>query len=166
MLGVKEFDSGVACLENYRETRARLRSLKPRSEPAPVPPMPHPVPPTAVIIAAEIPPVRPEVVMDRTMPMKAVVATVAEYYEIPLREILGPTRVAKVAFARQVAMYLLRASFDRSWKDIGRRVRRDHTCAIHGHRKIGRLLETDQKLRDDIDVLRTKLADLLPAGAA
>lgn len=182
MRKVKTFASGTACQVNFRETRSRLRNLKP-PQPTPIPRVdnesvaapatPEPIlevvdmpQPTAEVIQADIPPMRPEIVVAKGMPMKAVAATVAEYYEVDLGLMLGPSRMAHIAFPRQVTMYLMRTSFNKPWNEIGRRMNRDHTTALHGYRKIAKLIETDQKVKDDIDVLRLKLADLLTVGAA
>lgn len=50
---------------------------------------------------------------------------------ITLRELLGDSRKRRVAYPRQVAMYLARDLTRNSLPEIGRRFGRDHTTVLH-----------------------------------
>jgi len=87
-----------------------------------------------------------------------VIQIVAEFYGLTGADLLGRTRTAPVAFARQVAMYLLREENGLSLPAIGDHLGgRDHTTVRHGVEKITRDLEGQENLRRDISSLREKL---------
>lgn len=65
-----------------------------------------------------------------------IIKAVVNFYGLTIRELSGKSRRKEIAFARQVAMYLLREYAGRSYPVIGRFFKRDHTTAIHAHRKI------------------------------
>lgn len=67
---------------------------------------------------------------------KRIIDAVASFYGLSTRELKRRTRRKESAFARQVAMYLLREYSDRSYPSIGRDFGLDHTTAIHSHKKI------------------------------
>jgi len=87
-----------------------------------------------------------------------VVLTVAAYYNIDTADIVGRCRSAAIAEPRQVAMYLMREETDASYPAIGAAVGgRDHTTALYGCEKIGRLIDQDSNLRRDIMRIRERL---------
>lgn len=64
-------------------------------------------------------------------------ATVARLYGVSLEELRAPTRCkARIAFARQVAMYLSHVVFGMSLAAVGRHFGRDRTTAAHACRCI------------------------------
>jgi chromosomal replication initiator protein len=83
---------------------------------------------------------------------------VAARLDVPLERLLSPTRVAPVARARQLAMYLSRELTDLSLPEIASAFnRRDHTTVMHAIRKVeGRVLE-DAALARTIEQLTSDL---------
>lgn len=77
---------------------------------------------------------------------------------------LGPCEIAskhrdrRIARPRQVVMYLARQLTKRSFAEIGRALRRDHTTVMHGSATIERLLSRDQALAADVAAIRDRLA--------
>lgn len=72
--------------------------------------------------------------------------------------IKGPGRNSKEVRARQIAMYLAREMIGASFPEIGRRMGdRDHTTAMHGHRRIGRLIQTDPDVAEVVSRIRASL---------
>ena len=68
---------------------------------------------------------------------KQVVEKVAKYYELPVREMCGKSRVSHIKNARQVAMYLLSKELSMSTPKIALEVGvKDHTTVMHGIKKI------------------------------
>ena len=66
-----------------------------------------------------------------------IIQVVADYYQIDPQELSGPRRSRDIAFARQVAMYLLRQETSLSLNDIGKELgNRDHSTVLHGCEKI------------------------------
>lgn len=89
---------------------------------------------------------------------KYIINTVAEYFDIEIDDIIGPCRKKNLAEPRQIIMYLMREEMRASYPTIGHELGgRDHTTVIHAYDKIMRNLKTDDKLRQDINVLKQKL---------
>ena len=83
------------------------------------------------------------------------------HFSMSLDDLTGSRRDAPTAHARQVAMYLLRNDSSLSLPEIGRNLGgRDHTTALHGCRKIERLIQLDDRLKNDIETIRAQLADI------
>jgi len=77
--------------------------------------------------------------------------TIAQEYGISMEDLLSHSRSQRVAFPRQVAMYMLREESELSLPKIGELLGgRDHTTVMYGHDKITDLLERDKNLRRKI----------------
>lgn len=64
-----------------------------------------------------------------------IIAMVAERRGLTVDDLLGPSRLRPVAYARHEAMWELRQRTKLSLPDIARRLgRKDHTTALHGVR--------------------------------
>ncbi len=71
---------------------------------------------------------------------------------------LGKSREKKLAFPRQVLMFLMREEMKASFPAIGSEIGgRDHTTAIHACTKIGLLVAKDEKLRQDLSLLKERV---------
>ena len=80
-----------------------------------------------------------------------ILTTIAQEYGVTLADLLSHSRSQRVAFPRQIAMYLLREESDLSLPKIGEILGgRDHTTIMYGHEKITDLLEQDKSLRRKI----------------
>lgn len=94
----------------------------------------------------------------RTITPRRLVEIVIAYYDISLEDILGKSREQRLAFPRQIAMYLLRHEAKCSFPAIGEHLgKRDHTTAMHACTKIADLLRSDEQLKRDLSLLREKL---------
>ncbi|NCO05018.1 MAG: chromosomal replication initiator protein DnaA, partial [Candidatus Magasanikbacteria bacterium] len=86
---------------------------------------------------------------------KELIALVAKFYGIDLDDILGKSREKRLSFPRQIAMHLLREEIKLSYPAIGQELGgRDHTTAMHAHTKIKKLLHTDAKLREEVELIK------------
>jgi chromosomal replication initiator protein len=82
----------------------------------------------------------------------------AEALGVPRESLLAHDRRAKVAFARQVAMYLARELTDESLPAIGREFGgRNHSTVMHAHRRIAASLATDVDTARAVDGVRGRL---------
>lgn len=91
----------------------------------------------------------------KTVAIKDVVKTIADYYEINESDIYDKTRRKEIVKARQVVMYILREDFNVSYPLIGQKLGgKDHTTVIHSHLKIKKDLQTDQLLVQEVDKIR------------
>jgi len=71
----------------------------------------------------------------------------------------SPVRTARVALARQMAMYLMREMTDLSLPRIGAQLGRDHSTVLHGLEKIDRLMNQNLSIRQEIERLREMLVE-------
>jgi chromosomal replication initiator protein len=77
-----------------------------------------------------------------------ILKTIAQEYGVSLEELLSTNRSQRIAFPRQIAMYMLREESELSLPKIGEILGgRDHTTVMYGHNKITDLLERDKNLR-------------------
>ena len=84
---------------------------------------------------------------------------VAQVMNIPVEALTSKRRERQVAYARHLAMYLLRDIAQQSYAQIGRILGgRDHTTVLHGFRRIDKLLETDPDVRRDLAEIRSAIA--------
>ncbi|HKY79615.1 MAG TPA: chromosomal replication initiator protein DnaA [Anaerolineales bacterium] len=94
----------------------------------------------------------------KSLEPEQLVEAVGKTFGISQERLLSRDRSADVALARQVAMYLLREEAQLSLPVIGELLGgRDHTTVMHGCRKIGELLERDERLRRQVAGLREQL---------
>lgn len=94
----------------------------------------------------------------RSVTPRGLLEAVIRHYEISMDEILGKSRERRLAFPRQIAMYLLREEAKCSYPAIGGHIGgRDHTTAMHACDKITNLLKEDEQLKRDISVIRERM---------
>lgn len=93
--------------------------------------------------------------------MQHVVEAVSQYFGIEVKDLINKGRKKEVAYARQVAMYLMRSELGSSYPGIGSQFGgRDHTTALHAYEKISKELEHDQKLQEDVALLKEKIYNI------
>lgn len=84
----------------------------------------------------------------REIEPEQILKTIAHEYGVSLEELLSANRSQRIAFPRQIAMYMLREESELSLPKIGEILGgRDHTTIMYGHAKITDLLERDKNLR-------------------
>jgi len=94
----------------------------------------------------------------KTISPKQIILTVAEYFDIDLEDVLGKSRQKRLAFPRQIIMFLLREEMKSSYPAIGQELGgRDHTTAMHAFTKIQRLMKEDDQLQRDMELIKQKL---------
>lgn len=92
---------------------------------------------------------------------QTIIEIVSEFYNIESEELSNKGRKQEVAWARQVAMYLMRSELNLSYPSIGEKFGgRDHTTALHAFEKINKELDTNDKLREAILILKDRLYQL------
>jgi chromosomal replication initiator protein len=85
---------------------------------------------------------------------------VAAHFGISEQELLSASRAARVAWPRQIAMYLARELTDESLPSLGRDFGgRDHTTVLHACRRTAERLRSDGAAREAVDKLRLALGD-------
>jgi chromosomal replication initiator protein len=87
---------------------------------------------------------------------------VARHYNVSKTELLSNRRTRTIVKPRQIAMYLAKIMTPRSLPEIGRRFGgRDHTTVLHAVRKIEDLSDHDEKLAQELELLRRLINDSL-----
>ncbi|MGH6763274.1 MAG: chromosomal replication initiator protein DnaA [Phyllobacterium sp.] len=85
---------------------------------------------------------------------------VARHYNVSKQDLLSNRRTRTIVKPRQIAMYLAKILTLRSLPEIGRRFGgRDHTTVLHAVRKIEDLVGNDQKLSQELELLRRLIND-------
>lgn len=88
----------------------------------------------------------------------SIITATCAYFGISPEELTGASRVAALARARQIAMYLCRELTDLSLPKIGSRFGgRDHTTVMHSVRKIDGKMGEDRKLFDQVTELTNRI---------
>ena len=87
-----------------------------------------------------------------------IISVVAEHYGVTPADLSGNKRNSKIVMPRQVSMYLCREIISTPLKNIGKALgNRDHTTVMHGIEKIENELQTDDNLKNTIDILKKKI---------
>ena len=85
-------------------------------------------------------------------------AAACEQFGISPDELVSPARTARVAWPRQVAMYLARELTQESLPAIGRQFGgRDHTTVLHAWRRTEKRMSTNPSSRTAVEELRARL---------
>jgi chromosomal replication initiator protein len=89
---------------------------------------------------------------------KQVISTVAEFYEINIKDLTGGSRKKELVVPRQISMFLMREEIKSSYPSIGQEVGgRDHTTAMHAYGKITKEVEENEKMKQEIDLILQRL---------
>ena len=94
----------------------------------------------------------------KTITPKHLIQTVALYFDVQIEDLLGKSRQKRLAFPRQIIMYLMREEMKASYPSIGTELGgRDHTTAMHAYDKISGCLVEDEKLQHDMELIKQRL---------
>lgn len=94
----------------------------------------------------------------RVVTPKHIIQTTAEFYDIKIEEILSSKRDKRLAYPRQIVMYLMREELKTSYPAIGTELGgRDHTTAMHACKKIEKEMEKNFKTKEEINQIKQRL---------
>ncbi len=89
---------------------------------------------------------------------KKITQIVADFYDINLNDLINKSRKKEIVKPRQIAMYLIREELKSSYPFIGTKFGgRDHTTAIYACEKIGKELENDDNLEQELNLIKERL---------
>jgi len=89
---------------------------------------------------------------------KHVLSVISDFYEINSEDLVSRGRKKEIVRPRQIAMYILRTELNISYPGIGGYFGgRDHTTALHAYEKIHKELEYNERLREEITLLKEKI---------
>lgn len=95
---------------------------------------------------------------EKNITVELIAGAVAEHFDIPVQDIMSSKKSRRIAYPRQVCMYLCRELLEISLKKIGQKLgRRDHSTVLHGAEKITKDLKDDFALQNTIEVLKKKI---------
>lgn len=82
----------------------------------------------------------------------------ADYFDLSIDDLYGPTRAQQIATARQIAMYLCRELTSLSLPKIGQLFGgRDHTTVMYAHKKIAQLIAERRSIYNQVTELTTRI---------
>ncbi|KKR11277.1 MAG: Chromosomal replication initiator protein DnaA [Candidatus Woesebacteria bacterium GW2011_GWA1_39_21] len=80
-----------------------------------------------------------------------VVTAVMKYYSLGKKQLMGESRVKRLAQPRQLLMYILRTQLSLPYEEVGRLIGgRDHTTVMHAVDKITQMASNNVQIREDI----------------
>jgi chromosomal replication initiator protein len=92
-------------------------------------------------------------------------AAVGQHFNLSPEELLSSARTPRIAWPRQIAMYLARELTSESLPAIGRHFGgRDHTTVLHAWRRTSARIMVDDGAREAVDGLCCALGATLPKG--
>lgn len=87
-----------------------------------------------------------------------IIRVVAEHFGVSAEDITSKKRNSEFVQPRQVVMYLCRKLTDTSFTNIGKLLgKKDHTTIMHGVNKITEELNTNEELRNKIEIIMKKI---------
>ncbi len=87
-----------------------------------------------------------------------IIEVVAEHFGVNPQDITSQKRNSEFVLPRQIVMYLCRNIIGMSLADIAKLLgKKDHTTVIHGIKKITSEVETDEEIKNKIDIIRKKI---------
>lgn len=82
----------------------------------------------------------------------------AEYFDLAVDDLYGPSRAQQIALSRQIAMYLCRELTPLSLPKIGQLFGgRDHTTVMYAHKKIAKLIAERRSVYNQVSELTTRV---------
>lgn len=95
----------------------------------------------------------------RQITIDYIMETVADHFNITIKDLLSTKRSNNIVYPRHVCMYLCRQLTDSTYEEIGNKIgNRHHSTILHGEDAIkSKLEENDEKTITTIDVLTKKI---------
>ena len=91
--------------------------------------------------------------------IRAIGQAVADFYSVPLPDIVSPRRTRGLVRPRHVIWFLCRRLTTNSFAEIGRQLGgRDHAAVLHGVRGIARRIATDASLAAEVAAIEARFS--------
>lgn len=156
-------DELLALLIQHHTDHPSVLKFLPKPKPVVVEPEPIKVAPAEVVnVTADVIPL-PVAMAEPTdaqiLPSIAIIAReTSKFYLVTLMDMYSARCTANIVRPRQVAMYLAKTMTLKSLPEIGRRFGgRDHTTVLHAVRKIEGLVAIEERLADEVEVLKLRI---------
>lgn len=90
---------------------------------------------------------------------KLIIDTAAEYFGISVKDISSKRRDKEFAIPRQIIMYLCRSMTTETYQNIAAILgKKDHTTVISGVKRIEKLIDTDEEIKNKVETIKKKLS--------
>ena len=86
-----------------------------------------------------------------------IMEAVANYFYIPVEQMISQNRSKDVAYPRQMSMYMIRQELEYSFPDIAKIFKRDHTTVMHACNKIEEERKNSRETEDVIKKLHNNI---------
>lgn len=86
-----------------------------------------------------------------------IMEAVANYFYIPVEQMISQNRSKDVAYPRQMTMYMIRQELEYSFPDIAKIFKRDHTTVMHACNKIEEERKNSRETEDVIKKLHNNI---------
>jgi chromosomal replication initiator protein len=94
----------------------------------------------------------------KNLTAQEIIKSVADFFEVPVNDLINRSRKKEVVEPRQIAMYLLREILKLSYPHIGEKLgKRDHTTVIHACEKISKDSIQNSQLNQKILLIKERL---------
>lgn len=95
----------------------------------------------------------------REVTPKLILDIVAEHFNVSVDDISSKKRDKEFALPRQIIMYLCRSMTTETYQNIAALLgKKDHTTVISGVKKIEKLIQEDNELKNKIDIIKKKIS--------
>jgi len=161
---ITEYERKLHAEHKARRLRMAISRVEPK--PAPLPPPPKPADYGLPVAAIEPAPVvewqpKPPYYKIQIAKIPYIQQIVAERYRITRVDILSDRRDKIVIRPRHISMYLAKCMTLQTLSQIGRKFNgRDHTTVMHAVHKIEKMAETNEKLRQDLEEMKSKIMEM------
>ncbi len=89
---------------------------------------------------------------------RQILDTVSQYFDVEVVQLTGASRKKELVVPRQITMFLMREEIRCSYPSIGQELGgRDHTTAMHAYTKIFEERKSNNRLEQDIELIRERL---------
>jgi chromosomal replication initiator protein len=89
--------------------------------------------------------------------VRRIISAVADYYDTSVEQLLSREREPKIVRARQVAMYISQKRTNLPSDAIADEFGRDYSAVVHAKRRIAEKLESDKRLKMDLELISERL---------
>lgn len=88
----------------------------------------------------------------------SIIKIVSEHFGLTVNTLISKKKNQEIVYPRQLCMYLCRTLTDVALTLIGKKLgNRDHTTIIYGYEKIQREIDKNEKVRNDVEILKKKI---------
>ncbi|MBI2062655.1 MAG: chromosomal replication initiator protein DnaA [Candidatus Yanofskybacteria bacterium] len=89
---------------------------------------------------------------------QSILKSVADFYSIPITDLIKRSRKKEIVRPRQIAMFLLREETKSSFPEIGSKLGgRDHSTVIHAYEKIKKEEENEEVTKQELTLIKERI---------